>query len=48
MVCLFQLLTFTLYCCLPLTMFEFKGQFYGHCVDKSYCPWVIEPYVDWF
>jgi len=26
-------------------MFEFTGQFYGHWVDKSYCPWVIEPYV---
>jgi len=26
-------------------MFEFTGQFYGHWVDKSYCPLVIEPYV---
>ena len=32
------------YCCLPLTMTEFTGQYYGHWVDK-FCPWVIEPCV---
>jgi len=26
-------------------MFEFTGQYNGHWVDKSYCPWFIEPYV---
>ena len=42
----FQFLSFILYCCLPLTMFEFyTGQCYGHWVDKSYGPWLIEPYV---
>jgi len=25
-------------------MFElYTGQCYGHWVDKSYCPWFIEP-----
>jgi len=23
-------------------MFEFTGQYYGHWVVKSYCPWFIE------
>jgi len=41
----FSFLAFILYCCLRLTMFEFTGQCYGHWVNKSYCPWVIEPYV---
>jgi len=26
-------------------MFKLTDQYYGHWVDKSYCPWFIEPYV---
>jgi len=28
-------------------MFEFTGQYYGHWVNNSYCPWFIELYVVW-
>jgi len=29
-------------------MFEFyTGQCYGHWVDKSYCPWFIEPLLSY-
>ena len=40
----FSFLTVISYCCLPLTMSEFTGQYYSHWVDK-FCPWVIEPCV---
>ena len=46
--CIFiSVLVFILNCYLPLTMFEFTGQYYGHWVNNSYCPWFIELYVVW-